>query len=116
MGERERWVPDRPWKAFERKAAGLFGGVRHWANSGERLDFESATALGQCKLVQRLSLTELTKLAEEMERESLLRPVPKAGVVVVKLRAGSGKKTPLLVVMTEKIWAQIAGQPEEEPA
>ena len=83
------------WKQFERDAAGLFGGARFWANSGERLDFEGTflgqKIRGQCKNVQRLSLEALTKLAEEQNVD----------VVCVKVRRGRGKPSPMLIVFTE---------------
>lgn len=103
------------WKAFERDAARLFGGRRYWANSGERLDFEAPGYLGQCKLVKRLSLEALSQLAEEMEREAA--PRQKAGVVVVKVRRGQGRSSPMLVVCTAETWRRLNGEPaasEEE--
>jgi hypothetical protein len=106
-------VGDKAWKQFERQAAALFGGTRHPANSGHRLDFETTTALGQCKLVKTLSLASLSALAEEVAREAL--PKQKAGVVCVKLRKGKGRPTPMLVVCTAAVWAALnGGQAEEE--
>ncbi len=96
---------DHAWKQFERHAASLFDGKRHWANSGERVDFESAWAIGQCKLVRSLSLEALTKLAEEMEREGEKKK--KIGVVVTKVRRGSGKLSPTLITMTETCLARL---------
>lgn len=89
-------MADKPWKQFERDAAALIGGKRKWANSGERLDIESENFIGQCKLVQKLSLAQLTALAVEMANAT----TDKFGVVMTKLRAGKGKKTPMLVTMT----------------
>ncbi len=88
-------MSDKPWKQFERDCAALINGKRFWSNSGERLDVESDAFRGQCKLVQRMSLAELTKLAEEMAKDT-----EKFGVVFTKLRAGKGRKTPILVTMT----------------
>jgi len=100
------------WKQFERDAAALFGGARFWANSGERLDFEGHVARmpdytpgvrtvvrGQCKLVKKLSLEALTKLAEE----------PGVDVVCVKVRRGYGKPSPALVVMTFENYQRLHG-------
>lgn len=98
---------DKPWKQFERHAASLFDGKRHWANSGERVDFESEWAIGQCKLVKSLSLEALTQLAEEMEREGEKKN--KMGVVVTKVRRGSGKSSPTLITMTELCLARLVG-------
>jgi len=100
-------MPDTAWKDLERRAAALFGGRRSWANSGARLDFEAPGTIGQCKLVKRLSLEALTQLAEEMEREAL--PRHKAGVVVVKVRRGKGRASPVLVVCTEAVWRHLNG-------
>ena len=104
-------MPDAAWKGLERQAAALFGGRRKWANAGERLDFEAPGAIGQCKLVKRLSLESLSQLAEEMEREAL--PQQKAGVVVVKVRRGRGRPSPLLVVCTEAVWRHLNGSAKE---
>lgn len=95
------------WKKFERDVAALLGGKRFWANSGERLDVESDTAIAQCKLVKQMSLAELTALAEEVEREAA--PKFKAGVVAVKLRRGRGRSSPMLLVVTEATWRRMNG-------
>lgn len=100
-------MPDRAWKQLERDAANLIGpgGKRFWANSGERLDIESDYFLGQCKLVKTLSLSALTKLAVEVQGDGDKKG--KFGVVVTKLRAGKGNKTPILVTMTADEFAHI---------
>lgn len=95
------------WKQFERDVASLLGGTRFWANSGERLDCESPTAIAQCKLVKVLSLEALTQLAEEVEAAAA--PKFKAGVVAVKVRRGRGKKSPMLLVVTEATWRRMNG-------
>lgn len=102
-------MADKPFKAFEREAARLFGGLRKWANSGERLDFESATVIGQCKLVRRLSLEGLTQLAEEMDHAATHGPPGKVGVVAVKVRRGRGRPSPMLIVLTAQQWAVMNG-------
>ena len=106
----------KAWKQFEADAAKLFGGARFWANSGERLDFEGTVLRavdcnehekrcdpiqvhGQCKLVKTLSLEALTKLAEESGVD----------VVCVKVRRGSGKPSPALVVMTFENYRRLHG-------
>ena len=96
------------WKQFERDAATLFGTTRFKANTGDRLDFESDEVVGQCKNVKRMSLEKITQLAEEMDTLALAAGPDgqtKAGVVTVKVSRGSGKKSPLLVVMTAKSFA-----------
>lgn len=100
-------MSDRPWKAFERSVAALFEGRRFWANSGEAVDIEGPTVVAQCKLVKRLSLEELTQLAETAERQAA--PKLKAGVVAVKCRRGSGRASPTLIVMTERMWRYMNG-------
>jgi hypothetical protein len=102
----------KAWKQFEADAAKLFYGARFWANSGERLDFAGAVRVdrdpdmplkekihGQCKLVKKLSLEALTQLAEE----------PGVDVVCVKVRRGSGKPSPALVVMTFENYQRLHG-------
>jgi hypothetical protein len=117
----------KAWKQFEADAAALFNGKRFWANSGERLDFEGeiyrhhaagvihdlikaeasvthwmhekVKVRGQCKLVKSLSLEALTKLAEE----------PGVDVVCVKVRRGTGKPSPALVVMTFENYKRLHG-------
>jgi len=99
----------KAWKQFETDAAKLFGGARFWANSGERLDFEGEVLSfnyvdrvkvhGQCKLTKKLSLEALTKLAEESGVD----------IVCVKVRRGSGKPSPALVVMTFETYKRLHG-------
>jgi hypothetical protein len=106
----------KAWKQFEADAAALFKGKRFWANSGERLDFEGEVrstwpsesgevvlekrkVRGQCKLVRSLSLEALTKLAEE----------PGVDVVCVKVRRGTGRPSPALVVMTFESYRRLHG-------
>lgn len=100
-------MADRAWKRQERDCAALFDGKRFPANVGHRLDFESAWAIGQCKLVKTLSLEALTQLAEEMEREG--RAANKLGVVCVKIRRGRGTPSPMLVVVTAAQWRAWVG-------
>lgn len=91
-------MSDPAWKKFEREFARALGARRFWANSGEALDFEGTWTYGQCKHVRRLSLAELTALAESVARDP--RAKHKLGVVGVKLRQGRGRATPPLVVLT----------------
>jgi len=103
----ERTMSDKPWKQLEREVAHLLGGRRHAANSGGRVDVESPTVVAQVKHVQRLSLAQLEALAVEMA--ALGEEQGKIGVVVVKRRAGSGHRTPRLIVLTEAAWKRLAG-------
>jgi hypothetical protein len=105
-------VPDRPWKAEERTVARLFAGRRHWANQGGRVDVEGPAVLGQVKHLRVCSLAALERLAVELE--DLGRQQGKAGLVVVKRRAGRGLQTPRLIVMTEATWRLLA-DPEDRP-
>ncbi len=106
------------WKDFESYAASLFGCHRCWANSGERLDFPRpdemgrAPAVGQCKNTAKLSLNELTTLAEEMEAEANKVDTHKLGVVCTKVRRGRGQKSATLVVMTDAMWVWLLDHPE----
>lgn len=108
----------KAWKQFEADAAALFNGKRFWANSGERLDFEGelqravsgaggvhlvpVRVRGQCKLVQKLSLEQLTALAEEQGVD----------VVCVKVRRGSGRPSPALVVFTFDNYRRLHALPQ----
>ena len=95
-------MPNKPFKVFERECAKLFGGSRFWSNSGESLDFESPYAVGQAKLRKNLSLERLTQLAEEIWLKAESKG--KLGVVCAKVRRGSGRASPTLVIMTAKMF------------
>lgn len=86
--------------------ARLLGGSRYPANSGGRVDVEAPGIMAQVKHVQRLSLARLEALA--LEIAELGRQRGKAGLVVVKRRAGRGQLTPRLVLMTEAAWRRLA--------
>ena len=101
-------MPEPVWKKFERDAAALFGGARFWANSGESIDLEGPNIVGQAKLVKQLSLEALTQLAEQAQRDGDVKK--KAGIVAVKVRGGSGRASPMLVVMTEASWRLMHGE------
>jgi hypothetical protein len=92
-------MADRPWKAEERAAARLLGGTRYPANSGGRVDVEAPGVVAQVKAVRRLPLAQLEALAVEIAAIGQQRG--KAGLVVVKRRAGKGRDSPRLVVMAE---------------
>lgn len=92
----------KAWKQFEADAAAVFGAKRCWANSGERVDFIGAFAIGQCKLVKVLSLESLTQLAEEMAEAGVAQS--KLGVVATKVRRGAGRKSPILITMTSDMF------------
>lgn len=100
-------MPDKQWKQFERDSAALFGGKRFPANMGHRLDFASPHFVGQCKEVKNLSLEALTKLVEEVEELAGKEPQPKLGVVCAKVRRGSGRGSPTLVVMSDETWRTL---------
>lgn len=103
------------WKRFEAQAAALFGYHRAWANAGGRFDFpgpeelKEAHVLGQCKNVKNLSLHQLTKLAEEMQEETLKHA--KLGVVCTKVRRGRGQESSNLVTMTGDMWWFLINTP-----
>lgn len=107
-------MADKPWKQFERRAGTLLGGARFWANSGEDIDVESDAFVAQCKNVKTCSLAELERLAREAERQGDQRS--KVGLVCIKRRAGSGKATPALIVMTEHAFRAMSGPLPGEPA
>ena len=106
-------MSDRPWKAHERRAAALIGGVRYPANQGGPVDVESPAFVGQCKEVKTLPFPELERLALEAERQGIQRH--KIGLCIIKRRAGSGVKTPTLVVMTAGQFREMSGPLPGEP-
>jgi len=97
----------------------LLGGKRYPANQGGRVDVESADVVAQVKHRRVCPLAELERLAVELE--AIGRQKGKAGLVVVKRKAGRGSPTPRLIVMTEAMWrrlhpAQADSLPAEEAA
>jgi len=101
-------MTDKPWKATERDVAHFLGGRRYAANTGGRVDVESPTVVAQLKHVQRLSLAQLELLAVEMEEIGKERG--KVGVVAVKRRAGRGRSTRTLIVMTEAAFLALTSE------
>ena len=91
--------------------AQLLQGRRYPANSGGRVDVEGPGIMAQVKHARRLSLAQLEGLALEMAE--LGQQQGKVGLVVVKRRAGAGRPTPRLVVMTEVVWRDMNGRSEE---
>ncbi len=96
---------DKPWKQLEREVAHLLGGRRYAANTGGRVDVESAQYVAQVKLVKTLSLASLEALAVELEE--IGREGGKVGVGVVKRKGGRGRETPRLIVLTETAWREL---------
>ena len=96
------------WKGFERRVARTLGGARFWANSGEKIDVESNRFVCQCKNVARMSLGELTRLAEAAERDGAEKG--KLGLVAIKLRAGRGSETSVISAMTERTFSALIRQ------
>jgi hypothetical protein len=110
-------MSDRSWKKMERQSAALLGGRRFWSNSGATVDVESDGFVAQCKEVSRMSLAALEALALEAERQGSQRQ--KVGLVVCRRRAGRGRATPTLIILTEAAWRELCGSlplPEEPPA
>ena len=102
-------MANKPFKQFERQIARLLGGVRFPANTGGPVDVTSETILASCKLRKTFGLNALAEEAERMEREA--RGTLKIGIVAVKPRRGSGRKSPVLIVMTAGEWARFHGSP-----
>jgi hypothetical protein len=97
---------DSAWKQTERAVAALIGGKRKWANSGEAIDCESEMMVVQVKLAQKMSLEQLTLEAEAIHALGVARK--KLGLVAVKVRRGQGKPSPILFVMTEGVFRELA--------
>lgn len=106
-------MSDKPWKQFERDMAKLIGGTRFWANSGESIDVEGPVFLGQCKHVKSMSLNAIAQLAEDVALEGRLNcdarggSDPKLGIVCLRTRPGSGKKSKTIVVMDESVFRAL---------
>jgi len=98
-------MPDKPWKAWEREVALLIGGRRFAANSGAEIDAEGDLFVAQCKLVSRLSLEDVTRLALAADDAGTKRN--KLGVVGIKLKQGKGHPATGLMVMTVDVWAKL---------
>lgn len=98
------------WKHLERDAATMIGGRRYTANQGGDVDCESDGYVVQCKERRTLSLAQLEALAVEIERVGFQKSPPKLGLVIVKRSGGRGTSTPRLVVMTEAVFREMAGQ------
>jgi hypothetical protein len=96
---------DKPWKQAERDAAKLIGGRRFWANAGESIDCESDAFVAQVKNVKSLSLKQLTDLCISIEQYG--SGIGKNGLVITKLRAGRGNKTPMIVHLTADTFSNI---------
>ena len=96
---------NKPWKKLEREGAKMIGGKRWPGNVGGPVDFESEHLCGQAKLVQTMSLSELTAHALAIEAEAARRG--KRAVLLVKLRSGKGVETPELIIVTRKMFASL---------
>ncbi len=97
---------DKHWKQFERDVAKLLGGHRYAANSGGRVDVESSEYVAQVKHRKTMSVPELERWATEIEQIGAEKG--KAGILVVKRRAGRGRSTHTLIVMTETAFLTLA--------
>jgi len=117
-------VSRKGWKGVERTAADLFGLTRYPANMGGKLDFgpkneNEPPFVGQVKNPRVLSLSAVTKLAEEMDAVAdskygcasdgagvfLIPGREHYGVTVVKL--SNKRPTPHLIVFTEDAWLKL---------
>ena len=93
------------WKRREREAAAMIGGTRYPANMGGPFDCFSDRFECQVKERKTLSLQELESLAVDMGE--LAGNKGKLGLVMVKRSAGSGVKTPWLIVMTASVFKSL---------
>lgn len=87
---------------MERDVGLLVGGKRYPANQGGRVDVEGDKYVVQCKERRSLSLEQITQLVEEIEAIGKTRG--KQGLVAVKVRRGSGKYSPILIVQSAAQW------------
>ncbi len=106
----------RHWKQRERDVARKVGGRRYPANTGGRVDVESAHHLIQIKERKTCSMREAEAIAVEMERLATQKSPPKSGTFWFKRSAGRGVETPWLVIMTEATWKAMNGRGLQELA
>jgi len=107
-------MPNAAWKQHERSVADLIGGKRLPASSHETVDCEGPRFVAQAKLVQKMSLEEITSLAEAIAQEATTRG--KLGVLGLKVRRGPGVKSPILMVMTDKTFQALIGYTQGDHA
>lgn len=104
--------------------AALIGGARYPANSGYKVDcgpddkHPNCRFLAQSKEVTRMSLEEITSLAEMIDREAAVSSYGRGllGIVALKVRRGKGKPSPTLVVMTSETFTTLIGYTPEQPS
>ncbi len=94
------------WKQFERDVARLLEGKRYPANSGGRIDVESAEYVAQVKHRKTMSVPELERWATEIEQIGAEKG--KTGILVIKRRAGRGHSTRTLIILTEAAFLALA--------
>lgn len=98
-------MSDKDWKQVERDAAKLFGGKRFPANSGHRIDGESALFVWQVKHRKNHTMADMFNLTKEMEVYG--QEHGKMGLVYLRDKPGRGGKATSLVVMTEEVFKQF---------
>ena len=91
--------------------ARLLSGYRHPANTGGRVDVEAAGVVAQVKHRRTLSLASLEALAVQAAELGQVRG--KLGILVVKRRAGTGRQTPRLIVLTEHAWRSLQARNDD---
>ena len=105
---------DKPWKQLERDVGKIVRGTRYPANQGGLVDVEGDHYVVQVKERKSLSLEALTQLVETIEE--IAKAKGKRGLVAVKVRRGSGKKSPLLFIQTAEQWRQREDEVERASA
>ena len=98
-------MADKDWKQAERRAAKLFGGRRFPANSGHRIDGESAIFVWQVKQRKNHTMADMFNLASEMEEYGSSKE--KIGMVYLEDKPGRGNTRKDLVVMTSGMFKQL---------
>lgn len=106
-------------KVLERYVATILDTHRYPADVGGSVDVENGDYVVQCKHVGRISLSAIEGLAVQADRDGAQRS--KLGLVAVKRRAGGGRETPVLFILTEASFRLLSerahGQrPEPESA
>jgi len=97
------------WKALERDGARLIRDRRYPASSGGPIDAESSQFVLDAKYRGRITVPDLERWAVAIAAAGTARG--KVGVLLVKRKAGAGRPTPALMILTEAAWSELTLEP-----
>lgn len=100
-------MPDKAWKAFERRVARLFGTTRLGPVGREGPDVVTQLFAVECREHKTVSYSEIEAWVAEVRRDSPAHLVP---VLAVRRRRGRGRAlAPTLFVLDEQAWLDLHG-------